>query len=163
VSVLVNGAAIDEAVMVRLVMAAAMVALTVVLFAGCGGGGGDRARVEANLQDYLVSLVPRDSAFPIGAGAPRVKDNGCFKLEKGSVGPSPQSVLVPRSGSFRTGIARWNCVVEFGTVAMPVAVTVDKSSEVVAAAPGGMLRQPKPRIYQNRSKPVSTTRAGGSN
>jgi hypothetical protein len=151
----------DEAVMVRLVMVAAIVALTAVLFAGCGGGG-DRARVEANLQHYLVSLVPRDSAFPIGAGAPRVEDNGCFKIVEGPVGPSPQAVPPPRWRSFRTGIARWNCVVEFGTVAMPVAVTVDKSSEVVAAEPGGMLRLPKPRIYENMSKPVSTTQTGGS-
>jgi hypothetical protein len=51
--------AVEEAVMARLVMVAGILALTAVLLAGCGGGN-DRAKVEASLQDYLVSLVPEE-------------------------------------------------------------------------------------------------------
>ena len=54
--------------MVRLVMVAAIVTLAGVLFGGCGAGGDDHAKVEANLQHYLVSLVPGEARFPIGAG-----------------------------------------------------------------------------------------------
>ena len=45
-------------------MVAAIVALTVVLFAGCGGGADDRAKIETNLQHYLVSLAPGEGPFP---------------------------------------------------------------------------------------------------
>jgi hypothetical protein len=59
-----------------------------VLVAGCGGGE-DHAKVEASLQDYLVSSAPEDAPFPVGAGTPRVRDNGCtdlhVKTEKGLV------------------------------------------------------------------------------
>jgi hypothetical protein len=114
-------------------MVAAIVALTVVPFAGCGGGGDDHAQVEANLQHYLIGLARGEARFPIGAGSPRVKDNGCFKLEKGSVWPNPlDQPLPPR-------LALWNCVVKFGTIATPVTVAVDDSTEVVAATPGAML------------------------
>ena len=136
-------------------MVAAIVALTVVLFAGCGGGG-DYARVEANLQHYLISLAPGEARFPIGAGSPRVKDNGCFKLEKGSAWPNPlDQPLPPR-------LALWNCTITFGTLATPVTVAVNDSSEVVAATPGGMLREPKPTITyrQGQCNPVPPTRTG---
>jgi hypothetical protein len=163
---LVIGSAKDEAVMVRLVLVAASVALTVVLFAGCGGGD-DGAKVEANLGHYLLSPGPRVAAFPTGAGAPRVEDNSCFKVGKerlGLAGPPPNYVS-PRPGqSFRPiAVASWNCVVRFGSVAMPVTVDVDKSSEVVAAAPSAMLRQQsKPRIYQNTCKPQPKSRTRDS-
>lgn len=66
--------------MVRLVLVAASVALTVVLSAGCGGGGDDPAKVEANLQRFLAT--PENSpGLPVGGGPPRVKDNSCFKVE----------------------------------------------------------------------------------
>jgi hypothetical protein len=153
----VLGSAIDEAVIVRLVTVATTVALSVVLFAGCSGGGDDHAKVEANLQHYLVSLAPGDSPFPIGAGTPRVKDNRCFELDRGSGWPNPLDVPPPPR------LALWNCVVEFGTLAMPVTIAVDDSAGVVAAAQGGMLRGPKPKRYRrNLCKPVPTTRTGSS-
>jgi hypothetical protein len=164
---LVIGSAKDEAVMVRLVLVAAIGAFTVVLFAGCGGSGDDRAEVEANLQHYLLSPGPRVASFPTGAGVPRVEDNRCFKVGKarlGLAGPPPNYVS-PRPGqSFRPiAVASWKCVVKFGSVAMPVTVDVNKSSEVVAAAPSAMLReQPKPRIYQNTCKPEPKSRTRGS-
>jgi hypothetical protein len=126
--------------MARLVMVAGVLVLTAVLLAGCGGGGGggdDQAKVEASLQHYLVRLVPQDSGFPIGAGTPRVRGKGCFKLEGaawpgfGFYGPRPPGAL-------------WQCVVEFETFAMPGTVAVDDSPEVVAAVPGGTFRGIKP-------------------
>jgi hypothetical protein len=117
--------------MARLVMVAGILALTAVPLAGCGGGD-DRAKVEASLQDYLVSLVPEDGPFPIGAGPPRVKDNGCKD----------------RHVKDRMGLALWTCVVKFGTFAQPVVVAVDDSTEVVAAFPGafpGVFKQFKPK------------------
>ena len=153
--------------MVRLVLVAAIGAFTVVLFAGCGGSGDDRAEVEANLQHYLLGLAPGIAPFPTGAGGPQVEDNGCFKLGRPRFGPGgpPPNYVSPRPGqSFRPiAVASWNCVVKFGSVAMPVTVDVDKSSEVVAAAPSVMLRQqPKPRIYQNTCKPEPKSRTRGS-
>jgi hypothetical protein len=60
-------------------------------------------------------------------------------------------------------VASWKCVVKFASVAMPVTVDVDKSSEVVVAAPSVMLtQQPKPRIYQNTCKPEPKTRTRDS-
>jgi hypothetical protein len=66
--------------MVRLVLVAASVTLTVVLFAGCGGGGDDRAKVEANLQRFLAT-PEHAPGFPVGGGPPQVKDHSCFKVE----------------------------------------------------------------------------------
>jgi hypothetical protein len=119
-----------------------VVALAAVLLAGCGGVGDDRAKVEASLQHFLLGLVPGEARFPIGAGAPRVKDNGCFKLEGGSVWPNPLEVSPP------SRLTRWNCVVKFGTLAIPVTVAVDAAAEVVAATQGGMLREGKPNASQ---------------
>jgi len=67
-------------VRVRLVLVAASVTLTVVLFAGCGGGGDDRAKVEANLQRFLAT-PERSPWLPVGGGPPRVKDKSCVKVE----------------------------------------------------------------------------------
>jgi hypothetical protein len=121
--------------MARLVMVAGVLVLTAVLLAGCGGGTSDaQAKVEASLRHYLVRLGPEDGGFPIGAGSPRVRGEGCFKL-KGAAwpfyGPRPPGAL-------------WQCVVEFETFAMPVTVAVDDSTEVVAAVPGGTFRGIKP-------------------
>jgi hypothetical protein len=117
--------------MAKLVMVAWILGLTAVLLAGCGGGG-DRAKVEASLHDYLVSLVPEDGPFPIGAGTARVKENGCKD----------------RHVKDGMGLAVWAYVVKFGTLAMPVVVAVDDSTEVVAALPGalpGVFNQFKPK------------------
>jgi hypothetical protein len=135
---------VEEAVVARLVMVAGILALAAVLSAGCGGGGGDHAKVEASLHRYLVSLVPGDAPFPVGAGTPRVRENSCkdrhVKIEKALAWPGVQ-------GRFRQplGLALWQCVVKFGTLATPVLVAVDDSTEVVAAAPGGTLKEAKPK------------------
>jgi hypothetical protein len=90
-------------------------------------------------------LAPQDAPFPVGAGAPRVKNNGCFKLERDSLGPNPRP-LPPR-------LALWNCVIKFGTLATPVIVTVRDSTEVVFAMPGGVLKEVKP----NASEPSTNS------
>jgi hypothetical protein len=129
--------------MVRRVTVAATLALSAALLAGCGGGD-DHAKVEANLPHYLVSLVPDRNPFPIGAGSPRVKDNGCkdrhVEIEKGHV-------MSSRSVYFTVGkaVSLWTCVVKFGTLAMPVNVVVDDSTEVVAVVPGGLLKEVRPK------------------
>jgi hypothetical protein len=129
--------AVEETVMARLVMVAGILALTAVLLAGCGGGGNDRAKVEASLQHYLASLDPEGGLFPIGAGPPRVENNGCkdrhVKNEKERV----LSAGTPgRQVKIEKGVALWVCVVKFGTFATSVVVWADDSTEVVAAFPG---------------------------
>ena len=120
--------------MARFVMVASILMLTAVPLAGCGGDD-DQAKVEASLQHYLVSLGPEDGPFPIGAGTPQVKDNGCkdrhVKIEKAHV-------LSTRNLHVKIGkvVAIWACVVKFGTLAMPVVVAVDDGTDVVAASPG---------------------------
>ena len=121
-------------------MVAATLALAAVLLAGCGGSADDQAKVEAGMRHYLVSLAPQDAPFPVGAGTPRVKNNGCFKLGKDSLGPNLRP-LPPR-------LALWNCVIKFGTLATPVIVTVRDSTEVVFAMPGGVLKEVEPNASQ---------------
>jgi hypothetical protein len=119
--------------MARLVMVVGVLVLTAVLLAGCGGGGGDdQAKVEASLQHYLASLVAEEGAFPIGAGAPRVKDNSC-KERHGT----ERFVFVTRTRTIksREGLPLWACVVKFGTYPMPVVAAVDDGTEVVVAIP----------------------------
>jgi hypothetical protein len=121
---------------VALAFLAVALTLTAVLLAGCGGGD-DRAKIEASLRDYLGTLVLEDSPFPSGAGIPRVNDNGC----KGPVHLNferLESTPAWRSGNFKKGerFALWSCVVRFETLALPVLVAVDDSTEVVWAWPG---------------------------
>ena len=119
--------------MVKFVKVAGL-ALTVAVSASCGGGGDDQAKVEASLQHYLDRL-PQPNAFPIGAGVPQVRDNGCkdrnVKTEKGQL-------LSSRNVSFFMGerVALWSCVVRFGTLEQPVLVGVGESTKVVWATPG---------------------------
>ena len=73
---------------VRLVFLSAALALAAMLLTGCGGRD-DRAKVEASLQHYLSTPYPQaclnsrfcqeESVFPLGAGAPQVKENSCKK------------------------------------------------------------------------------------
>jgi hypothetical protein len=105
--------------MARLVLIVGTLALSMVLFAGCGGRS-DQEKVEASLHDYLVGLVPEEGPFPIGAGSPRVKDKSCRD----------------RQIKDRRGYAIWVCVVRFGTLVQPVTVAVDDATQVVAAFPG---------------------------
>jgi hypothetical protein len=150
---LVIGSAKEEAVMVRLVLVATSVTLTMMLFAGCGGGGDDRAKVEANVQHYLAGLPPDGNPFPIGAGMPRVRHNSCrdrhVKVEKGHL-------MVSRSVTSKVGIdvALWTCVVKLGTLAMPVNVVVRDGTEVVGVVPGELLREEEPNAsYPSAGSP----------
>jgi hypothetical protein len=96
-------------------MVAGMLPLTAVLLAGCGGGD-DQAKVEASPQHYLVSLGPEAGPFPIGAGPPRVKENGCKDRHV-----KKKEVLTRNAGLiFAKALAVWACVVKVGThIAMP--------------------------------------------
>jgi hypothetical protein len=141
---------------VRLVTVAATVALSAVLFGGCGGDGEDHAKVEANLQNYLVSLVPEEARFPIGAGTPRVENNSCFKREENSAWPNLLDVPPPPR------LARWSCAVKFGTLSTPVTIAVDDDTKVVAATPGGALGKPTTRYRHNKCNPVTTSAVAGT-
>jgi len=136
--------------MARLLTVTGRFALVAVLFTGCGGGGDDRAKVEASLRNYLATVVPEETAFPIGAGLPRVMDNGC-KDRHVKTGNGP--VLWLRSlnhpgpnGRARVpdGLALWSCVVRFARVASPVLVAVDDTTEVVWATPMTSASTPPP-------------------
>jgi hypothetical protein len=109
--------------------------------AGCGGGGDDRATVEARLRHYFSTFNPEDSIFPTGAGPPRVKDNSCKDLHR-------KFPLLPTgSTKFKNGekkVAFWQCPVRFKNFTVPVVVAVNESSEVVWALPEyGGRRPPK--------------------
>ena len=165
--------------MVRLVLLAASVTLSVVLLAGCGGGGDDQAKVEANLQRFLAT-PEHPPGFPVGGGPPRVKDHSCFKVEGSQavlwsitakdvppamkvvlppgrkVVPAPGMIMAPpdwRSLATDISATDWNCVVKIGTtVAIPVVVTVeDENGDVLMASPRLPNTQSEPRIYQNTS------------
>lgn len=111
-------------------------ALTGVLLAGCGSGD-DRAKVEASLRHYIRTLTPDSSAFPAGAGLPRVRHNSCedrhVKTKRGEA---------LRLGVGASGIVRlpeglvWSCVVTFGkSLTLPALAIVNGSTEVVGALP----------------------------
>ena len=102
---------------------AAALAVAVMLSSACGGSD-DRAKVEAGLRHYLSTIDQQaclgsrlcgQGAFPIGAGAPHVRENSCRKIHTGA----------------------WSCVVTFahGQSALPVAVAVKGGGEVTWAAP----------------------------
>jgi len=114
-------------------------ALTVMLLSACGGSN-DRTKVEAGLRDYLGTIGPQaclgfrlcgQGAFPIGAGAPHVRENSCKKIHTGA----------------------WSCVITFahGKAALPVAVAVKRSDEVTSAWP----------VSQAAPLPPATTYEGG--
>ena len=131
-------------------------ALVAVLLVGCGGGGEAQAKVEAGLQQYFSRLSPEDTAFPQGAGPPRVKDNSCVKLGPAALRPPFPRVLVnghARSPTTLKGrrVSFWDCAVIFGTYRpMRVAVVVD-GTKVVAAMPdtvgNGRVHQAPARTY----------------
>jgi hypothetical protein len=60
----------------RRVVPLLLVAVVAVLFAGCGDGV-DGAKVESSLRQYISTLTPAGAPFPVGAGPPHVRDNGC--------------------------------------------------------------------------------------
>jgi hypothetical protein len=115
----------------------AALALTTMLLTACGGGGNERTKVEASLQDYLNTIPDPQAclgsrlcgqgAFPVGAGAPHVTQNSCKKIHTGG----------------------WSCVITFapGKTALPVAVAV-KGSNVYAAAPMSRQVLPPATVYE---------------
>jgi hypothetical protein len=107
-------------VIARRVVFALASAVAAVLLAGCGGGD-DSAKVEANLRQYLNTLDPRPSGFPVGAA--RVKENSCKKIPKGQTVP----VRRPR--------ASWSCVVRFGHTPFRVLVALKDSGGVAWVKP----------------------------
>ena len=118
--------------MTKLLTVAEGLTLGAVLFAGCSGGADDRATVEAGLRHYLSTFSPEGSAFPSGAGPPRVKHEGCKDLNR-KVDPRP----LPGWNDGDKKVALWLCVVSFKRLTLPVAVAVNDSTEVVWAWPGG--------------------------
>src|SRR5262249_22061792 len=132
-----------------LVSSLAALALIAVLLAGCAGAD-NGVNVEASLRHYLSTLTPEAGAFPIGAGPPRVKDNGCtdrhVKTKRGQAYSfHSATVLLPE------GLALWSCVVTFrNSLTLPVAVAV-KGSEIVGVFPGASQdapRQSPPTVSQ---------------
>jgi hypothetical protein len=115
--------------MARLFTVTAGLALVAVLFAGCGGGGDDSAKVEAGLRDYFATVNPEDTSFPQGAGVvPRVTTNSCKERHV-------TDHFVDGVGTIGSAEAVWSCVVRFGRVAMAANVVVDDTTNVVDAAP----------------------------
>jgi len=122
-------------------LSAALGLVAVLLLAACSGAGGDdRAKVEASLRDYLSTIDPQaclgsrfceQGVFPIGAGAPQVRENSCKKVHTVS----------------------WSCVITFahGKAAVPVAVAVKGGGEVTSAWP----------MSQAPPLPPATTYEGG--
>jgi hypothetical protein len=137
---LVIRSAFKEAVTVRLVPLAGALALAAVLVAGCGGGGNDPAKVEANLQQYLTGLPPQGTGFPMGLGPPKVKANSCrdrhVRVEKGDVMWSSTRPGVPLG----SGGTLWGCVVKVGKYVARVNVLVADRSRVVGQWDGELLK-----------------------
>jgi hypothetical protein len=109
-------------------LAAAALALTAMLVAGCGGGGDPRPKVEAGLQHYFSTFNPEDSIFPYAAGAPRVKDNSSKDLHRKFLG-------MFRGPTKSKNAALWQCFVRFKAFTLTVHVAVNDSNEVVWAMP----------------------------
>ena len=113
---------------------AAALALTAMLVTGCGSGGDPRPTVETGLRHYFSTVNPEDGFFPYGAGAPRVKDNGCQDLHRKVL---PKFLLQPGSTNFKNEkkVALWQCFVRFEKFTLRVHVAVNDSNEVVWAVP----------------------------
>jgi hypothetical protein len=120
--------------MERLLTVTAGLALLAVLFAGCGGGGADHAKVEASLRDYLDTVRPDETGLPLGLGVPRVRRDACkdghVKVPKGKLVSAPGGLWSARSPE-ETEL--WSCVVTVGSLAQPTTVAVTGSTKVVWA------------------------------
>ena len=136
---------------VGLVFLSAALTLAALLLTGCAGSD-DRAKVEASLQHYLRTPYPQgcldsrfcqEGVFPIGAGAPQVKENSCKKIHTGPalLPEKPRPALLPEGhphpASLPEGLSGWSCVITFrpGKTALPVAVAAKDNGEVSWAAP----------------------------
>jgi len=119
-------------VRVGLLFWSAALALATMLLTGCGGSD-DRTKVEASLHDYLSTIDPRASAFPVGAGVPRVAENSCKKRRTVHTDTVRFPKGQPRPPRLPERLTVWSCVVMFGRTAMPVAVALKDSGEVYMA------------------------------
>jgi hypothetical protein len=148
-----NRPLLERGVHVRPFRVASLLLAVAVLLAACGGGGGDdRTKVEASLRQYVSTVVPERSRFPLGAGFPRVRENSCKKI--------PTPVLLanipagPHQRALRDRITHgrlsgWSCVVTLGRIALPVVVETKGSSEVSTVFPGVLPpRPPQPTTYE---------------
>jgi hypothetical protein len=127
----------------RSVFLAPAFALTAVLLAGCGSGGGaeNGAKVEAGLRDFFATVNPEDTSFPQGAGVvPQVTTNSCKEQH---VPPLPKA-RKKQPLRKKQPPPLWVCVVRFGRAAMPVAVVVDDNNKVVQAMPALSIDRPPP-------------------
>lgn len=124
-------------------------ALTAVLLAGCGGAD-DAAKVEASLRHYLNTLDPLQSSFPVGAGPPLVKENGCKKVQRGRVGPARLPDGLARPGRPPEELVFWSCGVRFAKTPFQVLVALRDSGEVAWATlvPRLVLRPGTATVYQ---------------
>jgi hypothetical protein len=124
-------------------------ALVTLLSAGCGSADSS-AKVEASLRQYISGLPPQEGAFPIDAGPPRVRKNGC--KDRHVTTKSGRAYHFHSAAAYLpAGLALWSCVVTFRhTLTLPVAVAV-KDSKVVAVFPGASgnaPRQSPPTVYE---------------
>jgi hypothetical protein len=141
---------------VGLVVLSAAVALTAVLLTACGGSD-PRTKVETSLRHYLRTPYPQaclnsafcpQGAFPVGAGAPRVRENSCKKTHTGRI-PFPSADRPDSPPALPEGLTSWSCVVTFGKTAFPVAVAVKRSGEVYLATLMSQAAPPKPAtVYE---------------
>jgi hypothetical protein len=139
---------------VGFVFLSAALGLAAMLLTGCGGSD-DRAKIEASLRDYLSTPYPQEclnsgfcpqGAFPVGAGAPQVKENSCKKIHTG-LARVPEG---PRPAWLSEGLPGWSCVITFppGKTALPVAVAVKDNGEVFWAAPTSRQTLPPATVYE---------------
>jgi hypothetical protein len=129
-----------------------LVAVVAVLFAGCGGGGDDQARVGAGLQTYLGIVAPEESGLPTGSGPPRVADRSCRDrhVKTGnSIGLALFNLNVP-SSSRNPELTLWSCVVRVRNVALPMDVVVNDRTRVVWASGKQTPARFRARTYNNK-------------
>lgn len=118
------------------------------LAAACGAGGDDPSKVEASLRQYLSTVVPEETGFPLGAGVPRVRERRGKKI--------PTEVFsshIPKG--FPKGLSGWTCVVTLKRATLPTLVVLKRNGEVLAAYPGASREfmattppPPPPTVYE---------------
>ena len=140
---------------VGLVVLPAALALTALLLLTACGGSDPPKKVEASLQHYLSTIDPKaclnstfcpQGVFPVGAGAPQVRENSCKKTHTGRIRPARTGPTLPARPE---GLTLWSCVVMFGKTAFPAAVAVKRSGEVYLATLVSQAPPPKPAtVYE---------------
>ena len=148
---------------VGLVFLSAALTLAALLLTGCAGSD-DRAKVEASLQHYLRTPYPQgcldsrfcqEGVFPIGAGAPQVKENSCKKIHTGPalLPEKPRPALLPEGhphpASLPEGLSGWSCVITFRPG--KTALLWPSQRRTTAKSPGRRRRLGKSRFHQQPS------------